>query len=553
MDRPPAALLCELAPDLYRTIWKFTDPTHNMLPPAAPVNERASDSPKQANAHRAVHWLTLLLLFAFGAVLRLANLSRKPFWSDECFSVEIAWLDWRNFLHVMWWREANMSLYYVMLSAWLHFGHNEFFIRSLSVLMAVATLPAIYWVARMLYDRRVALITCVLFAFNAYSVRYAQEARSYSLFVLLATLSSGFLIAWVRQPSRRTQIGYILASILAVYAHFYALLLVAAHWVVFRWLGSPGSRTGESNRDGYAQLRRAWITIGLAVLPLLIFVAKTGAGPIRWVPRPGLHDVVEFFEHLAGGRNGALAGIYTVACVAAVAPLRRHLLARNQAWETWRCQFLLLWLLFPVLLTVVLSCARPVFLARYMIFCLPGLLVLVAAGLLRIRQSWLLAATLTGILLLSLQGVFFAYGHDFDIERDAAGAATDFVLDQAHAGDAIIFYIPATRLPYEYFRSLRAGGNTAGPNFTAQLGPEILFPHHGAGLDYRDFTGKFSAEFLHSAASSHPRLWVMLMNNQPVRGYDPTTAMLTQILPESFPRLQRWQFPRVEVRLYSKQ
>ena len=212
-----------------------------------------------------------------------------------------------------------------------------------------------------------------------------------------------------------------------------------------------------------------------------------------------------------------------------------------------------MWLLFPVVLTVVLSFARPVFLARYMIFCLPALLILAAAGLSRIRQSWLLAVAMTGILLLSLQGVFFVYGHDFDTERDAAGAATDFVLDQAHAGDAIIFYIPATRLPYEYFRSLRAGGNTAGPNFTAQLGPEILFPHHGAGLDYRDFTGKFSAEFLHSAASSHPRLWVMLMNNQPVRGYDPTTAMLTQILPESFPRLQRWQFPRVEVRLYSKQ
>jgi hypothetical protein len=467
--------------------------------------------------------------------------------------VEIAWLDWRNFLHVMWWREANMSLYYVLLSAWLHFGHNEFFIRSLSVLMAVATLPAIYWVARMLYDRRVALIACVLFACNAYSVRYAQEARSYSLFLLLATLSSGSLIAWVRQPSRRTQIGYILASILAVYAHFYALLLVVAHWLVFRWLGSPSPRTGELNVEGSAQLRRAWITIGVAVSPLLIFVAKTGAGPIRWVPRPGLHDVIEFFERLAGGKSWELGAIYALACIAAVAPLRKHLLARNQGWEAWQYQFLLVWLLFPIVLTVVLSFARPVFLARYMIFCLPALLILAAAGLSRIRQSWLLAVAMTGILLLSLQGVFFVYGHDFDTERDAAGAATDFVLDQAHAGDAIIFYIPATRLPYEYFRSLRAGENTASPNFTAQLGPEILFPHHGAGLDYRDFTGKFSAEFLHSASSSHPRLWVMLMNNQPVRGYDPTTAMLTQILPESFPRLQRWQFPRVEVRLYSKQ
>jgi mannosyltransferase len=523
-----------------------------MLPPAAPVNERASSSPNQANAHSTVHWLTLLLLFAFCIALRLANLARKPFWSDECFSVEIGWIDWRNFLHLMWWREANMSLYYALLGIWLHFGHNEFFIRSLSVLMAVATLPAIYWVARMLYDRRVALIACVLFTFNGYSVRYAQEARSYSLFALLATLSSGFLIAWVRQPSRRNRVGYIVVSVLAVYAHFYALLLVVVHWLVFRWLGSPSPRTDELNVEGSAQLRRAWITIGVAVSPVLIFVAKTGAGPIRWVPRPGLHDVLAFFERLAGGNSWELGAIYIVACITAVAPLRKHLLARDQGWETWRCQFLLLWLLFPVLLTVVLSFARPVFLARYMIFCLPTLLILVAAGLSRIHQSWLLAAILTGILLLSLQGIFFVYDHDFETERDAAGTATQFILDNAQAGDAIIFYIPATRLPYEYFRSLRAGDNTASPNFTGQVGPEILFPRHGPGLDYRDFTGKPTAEFLHSAPSSHPRVWVMLMNNQPVRGYDPTTAMLTEILPESFPKIQRWQFPRVEVRLYSK-
>jgi mannosyltransferase len=303
----------------------------------------------------------------------------------------------------------------------------------------------------------------------------------------------------------------------------------------------------------FAQLRRAWITIGIAVLPLLIFVAKTGAGPIRWVPRPGIRDVIEFFERLAGGTSWPLIAIYAVACIAAVAPVRKLLLKRDQSWETWRFQFLLLWLLFPVVLTVVLSFARPVFLARYMIFCLPALLILAAAGLARIRQSWLLAVILTGVLSLSLQGIFFVYDHDFDTERDAAGAATDFILDHTQPGDAVFFYIPATRLPYEYFRSLRAGVNTANPGFTAQLGPEVLFPRHGAGLDYRDFTGKPTLELLRAAPSGHPRVWVMLMNNQPVRGYDPTTTTLTQIFSESFPKVQRWQFPRVEIRLYSKQ
>jgi mannosyltransferase len=523
--------------------------------PDPPVKQGARSSPSQTDAVGLFHRVVLLLLFASGIVLRLECLACKPFWSDECFSVEIAWLDWRNFLHLMWWREANMSLYYVVLGIWLHIGQHlgpsEFFVRSLSVGMAAATLPAIYWLARMLYDRRIALIAAALFTFNAYAVRYAQEARSYALFLLLATLSSALLIAWLRKPSRGNRLGYVLASILAVYAHFYALLLVAAHWLVLRWLGGPGNRTDQATSS--AQLRRAWITTGIAVSPVLVFIGKTGAGPIRWVPRPGLHDLLRFFERLAGGNHWALAAIYAVACGAAVAPLRKHLLLRDQAWETWRCQFLVLWLFFPIVLTVLLSFARPVFLARYMIFCLPALLILAAAGLARLRQPWLLAATLTGILLLSLQGIFFVYDHDFDPERDAAGAATAFILDRTQPGDAVIFYLPATRLPYEFFRSLRAGQNTASPSFTAPLGPEILFPRHGAGLDYRDFTGKPTADFLRTASPGHPRVWVMSLNNQTAGSTDPTTGMITQIFSQAFPKVARWQFPRVEVRLYSKQ
>ena len=98
-----------------------------------------------------------------------------------------------------------------------------------------------------------------------------------------------------------------------------------------------------------------------------------------------------------------------------------------------------------------------------------------------------------------------------------------------------------------------SGENSASPTFAAQLGPEILFPHHAAGLDYRDFTGKPTADFLRAAdAQPSPRLdhadeqWPLAGNP------DPTTVMLTQIMPESFPRMLRWQFTKVEVRLYSK-
>jgi len=511
------------------------------------ANQRLSTSTPQVETLTAVRVVFLFLLTAAGLAARLFCLMCKPFWFDEAFSVEVANVSWPNFLHLLWWREANMSLYYLLLRIWLHFGLGPFFIRSLSAVIAAATIPVIYWLGNLLFDHRVALIAAALLAFNGYDVRYAQEARSYSLFVLLATLSSGFLIAFLKEPTRTRRFAYVLFSILAVYAHFYALLLIAAHWVAFHWRGTSGSED-ESAKSVERQVRTAWIAIGIAVSPLLIFVAKTGAGPIRWIHRPGLLDLVMFIVYFTDGRPV----IYFAACLLTLIPLQKNLIARGQGWEKWRVQFLFIWLLFPIVLTVLLSFARPVFLPRYMVFCIPALVLLVAAGLASMRPAWLSAALAGLVVLLSAQFVAFVYSHDFDDERDASVAAANMILDHTQPGDAVVFHIAETRIPYEFARSLRSGQNTASPSFAGSLGPEVIFPQHGPGLNYQDFTGKPTVELLRKKLSGHSRVWVMLMNNGGVEKPDPTTVMLTDVLPEMYPKMQRWQLARVEVRIYSK-
>jgi hypothetical protein len=202
---------------------------------------------------------------------------------------------------------------------------------------------------------------------------------------------------------------------------------------------------------------------------------------------------------------------------------------------------------------IVLSFARPVFLPRYMIFCIPALVILSAAGLARIRPIWLSGVLAALLLLFSARAVPFVYSHDFDTERDGSGAATNFILDHTQPGDAVIFHIAETRIPYEFFRSLRAGTNTASPRFRQDIGPQILFPNHGPGLDYRDFTGKPTEEYSRAEAARHERVWLMLMNNGAPANPDPTTIMLSRTLSQSLPKVERWQFPRVEVRLYTRQ
>ncbi len=484
---------------------------------------------------------TLTLLSAVAAALRFSFLVRKPFWFDECFSVEVARLGWSDFWRLMWRREANMSLYYLLLRAWLHFGSSPFFIRSLSVIISLVTLAAIFWLASKLFDRRTGMLAVALVSFNAFHIRYAQEARSYSLFVLLAILSSGFFVAVLREPSRGNRAGYGLASVLAVYAHLYALLLLAAQWLSVR---------GEKQRARSRPVRRIWIWIAVASLPLIVFAAKTGAGPIRWIQRPGFRDILHFIEQLAGNDGVFLLILYAAACLAAILPQQGQMrLFRTQGdSDSWRVRFLLIWLVCPVTLILILSLARPLFLGRYFIFCLPPLVILAAAGLAKLRSTWLLGVVLGIMLLLSLQGTFSYYDHDFDLQRDGSEAAVNYILDHAQPGDAILFHIAEARVPYEFFKSLR---EKASPTVSA-AGPEIIYPRHGDHLDYRDFSGKPSSPFVHSIPGRYSRVWVVLMSNQAYGHPDPATLMLNRILGESFPEVEETQFPQVIVRVYSR-
>src|SRR5947208_17064543 len=63
----------------------------------------------------------LAAITAAGALLRVYILTAKSFWFDEGASVGIARLDWYNFVRILWRREANMALYYVLPRGWLHF------------------------------------------------------------------------------------------------------------------------------------------------------------------------------------------------------------------------------------------------------------------------------------------------------------------------------------------------------------------------------------------------------------------------------------------------
>jgi hypothetical protein len=174
-------------------------------------------------------------LTALAAVLRFTRLGHQGFWFDEGNTALLVHLSPGRMLGLIPRSESTPPLYYCVALAWARiFGYGEPALRSLSALAGVVTVPVAYGAAAKLVSRRAGLIAAALTACNPLLIWYSQEARSYSLLVLL-TAAALLAFAYVREdPTPRAVSAWVLSSALALATHYYAILLIVpqALWLL---------------------------------------------------------------------------------------------------------------------------------------------------------------------------------------------------------------------------------------------------------------------------------------------------------------------------------
>ena len=242
----------------------------------------ASDAHRRALSSRSMIIVGALTVLA--AVLRFAGLGHQGFWFDEGNTALLVHFSPGKMLGLIPQSESTPPLYYGLAWIWVRiFGYGEAGLRSLSALAGVATVPVAYGAARKLISERAGLIAAALTACNPFLIWYSQEARSYSLLVLLTSLAL-LAFAYARaEPTPRVLAAWVIASAAALATHYYALLaivpqavwLLAAHW----------RRRGVQVAVGAVGL------CGLALIPLALSQNHTGnsgwIGKIALGPRLG--------------------------------------------------------------------------------------------------------------------------------------------------------------------------------------------------------------------------------------------------------------------------
>src|SRR3954469_2963812 len=181
----------------------------------------------------------LAAIVILAAILRVIFLGARSLWSDEIVSVKLATDNWGGFWFWISKREANMALYYLLLRGWVKAGDGETWVRFFSALAGIATVPLFYALVKRLYDQRVAWISGLLAATSACLVQFSQEARSYSLVILLCIVSYYFFIRLLREEKLWYVAAYVVVSIAALYAHFFAALIICSQAASLLWLPRP--------------------------------------------------------------------------------------------------------------------------------------------------------------------------------------------------------------------------------------------------------------------------------------------------------------------------
>jgi len=126
---------------------------------------------------------------------------------------------------------------------------------------------------------------------------------------------------------------------------------------------------------------------------------------------------------------------------------------------------------------------------------------------------------------------------------------------QPNRGDGVIFHIADTRVAYEFLSARCAQAESRPFCHATRTGDFVSAGTRRRKLDYPRLHGPSPRlSFCRTTPASHPRVWVMLMNNGAPGSLDPTTVMLTRRAWAGLPwRTAAGSFPKVEVRLYSQQ
>lgn len=427
-----------------------------------------------------------LAIVAVAGGLRFYGLGQESVWLDEAFTWVFVTEQYTTIelLTTLPLEDVHPPLYYLIMHGWTAIaGSSEVALRVPSALFGVAVVGLTYVVGAKIFDEWAGVVAAAVVCVSTFHLYYSQEARMYSLLVLLTLASYYFFVdlAEGEAHGRWTVLGYVLVSVLLLYTHVYGLFVVLAQsaYLVPRMVlagrGWPvmggGGATGLSLRrwlgiqSVLAFLTAPWLLTLFVRFPT---ISEGGCTSIAWIPEPCLsmvrQTIFRYFFYcgtadfyglgLTGGPLCEAIYLTVLALALGLAVVGLIDVTESSRFDPPgpKTLMVLLWFLTPIVVPFVLSqVVTPFLVTRYTIVASLPLFLLLGKGVRTLRPLVPVGGRLllVGVLVVGLAAPLATY-YEEDQKRQWRDAVE--TVESTASEDALVLVsAPHVVAPYRYY------------------------------------------------------------------------------------------------------
>jgi hypothetical protein len=335
----------------------------------------------------------------------------------------------------------------LMHLAFLGLGNQPWVLRLPALAAGVLLVPATFWLARQLYDTRVAVLAASLVAVGSYLVEYSTNARGYTLQALCFVVMLGLVLVAVRRQSLSALLLAAVVGALGAYdlpTMLYGVAIAAVCFCLWS-LAYAGQRVVRTSHVLAAGLLLGLLVV-LLYVPVLVISGADKLISNRFVVPLGWSELGSELARSLGQTWSfwnrdvpwPLAAVLVVGfAIATALELRKRQVP--------------LGLLAPLICLLFVVAQRVAPFERVWLFLLPLYLLIAAAGLARFVDGRLLAAVFA--LLLG----FFTLTSGSIVSSSETGAfpeaeaVTSALAPRLAPDDAVMTELPASLPELQYY------------------------------------------------------------------------------------------------------
>ncbi len=426
----------------------------------------------------------LIIIFAIGIFLRFFKLGGQSVWIDEFCTARFAAN--KDLIMVFWdvfAKDMHPPMFYMLEHIFCGiFGYSELSLRFLPFVFGVISMFVFYRFVRAFFSEETSLIATALFCLNPYQIYYAQEARNYTMFLVVSMLMMYYFLMSIKYNSFMAG-PFVFWSVLGIYTHAFAVILL----LVMNGVLIIGYRE-EIRLNLWL---KAQAVIAVFLLPMFMFLLKASSAESYY------HNMQMFLAPFYSMKNYLFGmtfdwGIFTV--IALVAALYLVIIgAFTYRQKSIKITGIIFWvsagfMLFPWIISVLTG--KSIYSERTFILVSALIIVLLSIGIsyMSMQGKTLAMTVMFGIYSLALYNYYFVEKYQkADYKKQYTQVAENF-----REGDVIVHSFMASYSSFEFYS--RYMSNTKISNRLMGEIPEFK----GSGLRFkiRDMWRAFKNEVL---------------------------------------------------------